>query len=176
MSMKRACTACSLTILAAASAFLPSAALASEQNETFKGVIACRDVEDDRARLACFDKAVKRMGDAEAAGEIRVVDRAQVRATRRQIFGLNLPRLPVFDSKNEEEIESIEAVAKSARRLPNGAWSIILEDGAVWQQTDSKPLARSPRAGSKIEIRRGAMGSYFLRVDSQPGIKVRRES
>jgi topoisomerase IA-like protein len=49
-----------------------------------------------------------------------------------------------------------------------------LEDGAVWTQTDSRPLAVTPKRGQKVLIKRGALGGYMLSFEGTTGIKVRR--
>jgi hypothetical protein len=32
----------------------------------------------------------------------------------------------------------------------------------------------TPKAGQKIEIKKGALSSYFLRINGQPGVKGKR--
>ena len=49
-----------------------------------------------------------------------------------------------------------------------------LQDGAVWVQIDNNTLALRPRPGQRVVINRGALGSFMMRVNSQPGIRVRR--
>ena len=56
-----------------------------------------------------------------------------------------------------------------------GRLIIRLEDGGSWHQVDDRHLAIEPRAGHKVVINRGAMGSYMMRVNNQPGIRVKRQ-
>ena len=50
-------------------------------------------------------------------------------------------------------------------------------DGAVWRsQIDEEFLSRRPHEGSKIVITRAMMGSFMLRVDGQPGVRVHRDA
>ena len=67
-------------------------------------------------------------------------------------------------------------VASVAGAFENGyeGWTIKLADGSTWQQTDGTPVALPPRRGDKVVVKRGAMGSYFVRLGSQPGFKAKR--
>ena len=56
----------------------------------------------------------------------------------------------------------------------DGKWSLELEDGAVWVQTESATLGRRPKDGSTVEIRKAAMGSYFINIDGQRAIRAKR--
>ena len=52
-----------------------------------QSVLDCRKIDDAAARLACYDKAVAGVEQAEASGDLVTVDRAQRRAARHQAFG-----------------------------------------------------------------------------------------
>ena len=47
----------------------------------------CRKIPAADARLACYDKAADAFDQAQAQGQVVVVDREQVRTVRRQAFG-----------------------------------------------------------------------------------------
>jgi hypothetical protein len=140
----------------------------------FQAVLDCRKVADPTQRLACYDAAAAKMGEAETRGDIVVIDRAQASAAHREAFGLHMPSLDfVTKALKPEEVDSIQGVVKAARADVNGKWAFVLEDGAHWQQISGN-LRRDPRAGSKVEIRKGSLGSYLMNVDGQPSIKVHR--
>ena len=163
----------------AAPAWLADAAPA-EPPAQFEAMLRCRAVTDDAARLACFDEAAAALDAAIASRDVVVVDRKQIRESKRTLFGLPIPDLPLFggggDGPEEEEITSITGTVRSASRDGDGRWLVRLEEGSVWRQIDSRPLALRPKAGMEVEIDRGALGSYRMSVAGQPGIKVRRES
>jgi hypothetical protein len=140
-----------------------------------QAVVDCRAVADASPRLACFDRAVGAMVDAEKAGDLVTIDREQRRAARRQAFGLALPTLG-FLSRGEkpEEVNSLSAKVTVAARNAEGKWVITLEGGAVWRQTDDNDLA-PPRPGSIAKIRKGVLGSFFMNVDRQQAIRVQRQ-
>lgn len=164
---------------AAAAGALPVLAHAAEpspQNAAaFQAVLDCRKVADGAARLACYDAAAATMGDAEKRGDIVVIDRAQASAAHREAFGLPIPSLDfVRKALKPEEVDRLEGVVKAARVDVNGKWTIALQDGATWRQI-SGDLMRPPKAGSKVSIRKGTLGSFLMNIDGQQAIKVHRD-
>jgi len=135
----------------------------------------CRSLGDAAQRLACYDGAAGRLEEAAAKRDVIVVDREEVRKTRRSLFGLNLPNFALFSGKADDEQErvtQVDGVAKSVREGQYGAWLITLDDGATWET--SQPGVRTPRSGSKIRIKAGALSSYLLSVDGAPSVKAHR--
>ncbi len=135
----------------------------------------CRKVADDSARLSCFDTAAAALEQAEAKGDIVVVDRAQAEQVRRQAFGLRLPSLSVFDRGDKpEQVDSIESTITAARVDATGRWSLTLEDGSTWTQVEVDPPAIKPKAGKPVRIRKAPMGGFLLNVDDQRAFRARR--
>jgi hypothetical protein len=170
-------------ILAAAALGLASAAAPAfaqapspGRAEVLSQLIACRSISDTAQRLACFDQNAASLDAAERSGDVVVVDRAQVRETRRQLFGFSLPDVPIFDrGENPERIESVTSSLASARRLPDGKMRFELEDGSVWTQVDFDRFNGATRAGSGVEIRRASLGSYMLSVGGTRSVRVSRD-
>jgi hypothetical protein len=145
--------------------------------ESFEALVRCRTVTDDAARLACFDAAAAALQAAQERREVVVVDRGQVREGRRRLFGLALPRIPIFgggDDEDEDQVRTVEGIVASASQDGLGHWVVALQDGAVWTQVDNNTLALRPRTGHRVVINRAALGSFMMRVNNQPGIRVRR--
>ena len=143
-----------------------------------QAVVDCRKLADPAERLACYDAATASLDAAEKAGDVVVVDRAQVREARRAAFGFNF-QMPAFMTPRDEkpeEMDRIAATVASARQDAHGKWVIKLTDGAIWRQVDTKKIFRDPQAGSTVEIRTAAMGSFFMKVDGQKQIRVHREN
>ena len=150
------------------------------QPELFQVLVRCRAIADAAARLQCFDDASAALAQAAERRDIVVVDRGQVRESRRRLFGLALPRLPIFgggddDRPDPEEITQLEGTITRASQDSYGHWVVRLQDQSLWVQTDDNVLALRPREGQPVLIRRGALGSYVMRVNGQPGIRVRRQ-
>lgn len=142
----------------------------------FQSVVNCQAIRDNVLRLACFDEKVAALDSAQRSKDVYIADKAEVQKTRRGLFGLSLPSLTLFGGSDDKDdgVEEIESVVKSAQRNPYGAWTVELEDGAKWQQIDTRQLARYPRAGSKMRIRRAVAGSFLANIDGQTAIRVRR--
>ncbi len=158
---------------------LATPALAAEpkveaRTAMFQNLVDCKTKTDSAARLACYDAAVATLDVAEKKGDIVVVDRDQARAARNQAFGFALPSLAMFErGEKPEELDRVSTTVVKASRQGDGMWLIELEGGAVWVQNDSEVLTRAPKAGSKAEVRKAAMG-YFMKLDGQRAIRARR--
>ena len=166
-------------LLAGAPAALPAQPGAPPSRpELFEALVRCRAIADASQRLQCFDTATANFEAAAARRDIVVVDRAQVREGRRRLFGLALPRIPIFgaddDEADEDRITTFEGVVASVGQNGDGQWTVSLREGGTWAQTDNRPLALAPRAGQPVVINRAAMGSFMMRVNNQPGVRVRR--
>jgi len=151
-----------------------------ERPELFEALVRCRAIVEDAARLQCFDTASAALQAAAERREVVVVDRQQVRESRRRLFGLALPRLPIFGGgddgrEDEDEVTSIESTVASASQDSLGHWMVRLADGSLWVQTDNHQLALRPRNGQPVVVNKAALGSYMMRVNNQPGVRVRRQ-
>ena len=151
---------------------------AAERPEVIERITACRAISGSAERLACFDQAVAALEAASAAREIAVVDREQVRRTRRSLFGLRLPDLGIFGDDTDEgddgaAIREINSTIRSSHTGADRRMAFVLEDGSVWVQTDGR--AQRPRPGQPIRIRRGPLGSYIANIADRVGFKVIRQ-
>ena len=171
------------SLLALAALALPAAAIAApkamqRRPEALEAVLRCRAIADEKARLACFDSAVATFEQATTSREVVVVDRKQVRDTKRSLFGLDLPGLNIFGGGPDDEgteVNSIESEVASAFQDGEGRWVVTLKEGGTWRQINDMILGRRPKPGSKVEVKKAAMGSYMMRIDGQPGVRARRE-
>ena len=171
----------SLPIAAAAAALAMPLAAADEKKESeyLEALRACQAQADPTARLACYDAAVGRVVAATDEGEVRIVDREDVERTRRRLFGFSLPDLGIFgggreDGDEDDELDMLESTITSARRSGDD-WIFTIEEGdAVWQiQNPPMRLARL-RPGDKVVLKKASLGSYFIRVNGQLGVKGTR--
>jgi hypothetical protein len=141
-----------------------------------RALAACRGMSDSVQRLACYDAAAGRLEAAERTGEVVVVDREQARAARRQAFGLSLPSLNILNrGVSDDELNRLSLVVDRASQAGDGKWIVRTQDGQVWRQIDTTKMPKEPRRGSKAEVRRAAVGSYFMNIDGQRALRVRRE-
>ncbi len=153
----------------------------SDSNENFgpaAGDLAlCANLVQDSVRSACFDAA------ANAVSEPPV---------RQQLHGEDSDRLiqsESADSSMEFGEEQLETVAHKKSKLKNmeisamvidlrrnafGAYSFYLDNGQIWQQTESARFV-PPDSAFPVEIKRGAISGYRLHINNQNKIlRVKR--
>jgi hypothetical protein len=137
----------------------------------------CRQIPDPQKRVACYDAASGALVQATNSGQVSVVDQQQLKKARRSLFGFNVPKLPWFsgDQSAAGESDSLESTIQSVSEV-KGRFRIVLPDNAVWETTEDKLNYFAPRAGQKITILRGPLGSYFLRINGQIGLRGKRVS
>ena len=141
-------------------------------------VTACRQISDSAARLACYDGAVAKLADATDRKDVVVLDREDVRKTKRSLFGFELPKLAFFGDKDgqdkaaHEEFTEITAKIQSARNSATGQWRLALDDGSVWETREAPN--NDPRSGDTIRIRKAALSSYFGNIAGQRAVRIHR--
>ncbi len=152
------------------------------RSQALDTIVACRTITVPADRLACFDRNVDALQVATEKRDIVVVNREDVRKARRSLFGFNIPEVPILGGSGgkpgavAEEDREISSTVRAAQQDRDGNWIITLDDGAVWHQTNGGPLAMRPKPGTNVTIRRAALGSYFMQIGKQPGVRARRES
>ena len=137
----------------------------------------CRQITDSTQRLSCYDTAANALVQAASTGAVAVVDQNEIRKARHSLFGFTLPKIPFFsgDETADEVQKQLDSTITSVSSLANGYYRIIIADNhAVWETQDSSISFDPPRAGQKITIVRGPLGSYFLRINGQVGVRGRR--
>lgn len=168
-----------LTRLSAAS-FLALFALpfcASAQSAGTGDVYACAEITEDLERLACYDSAVGRLKEAEEAGELTTVTRADVEAVERESFGFSLPSLPKIafpGSGDEEGIEQVEFEIDRIRSGQSGKLTVYLENGQVWQQIDTTETFLNRGDPGVATIKRASFGSFMMTLERGRAFRVRR--
>lgn len=143
--------------------------------KVFSDLLECRKLADPQVRLGCYDATTAILADAAEKREIVLADRAEVEKTRKGLFGFALPISPILGDDGEQaETKRLETTVVSARRSRDGGWIIVLAGVGAWEQVDSKALPLSPRSGQKAVVTKGLLGSYFVSVDGQSALKMRR--
>ena len=166
-----------LTLIAVIVATSPAVA-APRARDAAAAVVAeltgCKAIADNTARLACFDAATAKLAAATAAGDVKIIDREDIRETRRSLFGFELPHVAFFkgDDTAGDTPASIDTTIKAVGAAEYGKFTITMEDGAVWRTTE--PLPRDPRVGMAVHIKRGALGNYFMQVAAMRFVTAQR--
>lgn len=158
-------------------AFMGSSAFAqNDENvarpKVYQELVDCRQINDTAQRLACFDGASAKMEQAAAARDIVILDRAEVRKTKRSLFGFFLPRLPFFDDDEKDEFTRIESTFASVAPIGFGKYQFDIPDGGTWQTLE--PTRSVLREGRELTIKRGAVGGFLMQVGNGGYIPVKR--
>ncbi|RNJ62711.1 MAG: hypothetical protein EDM03_08620 [Porphyrobacter sp. IPPAS B-1204] len=158
--------------VAAQPAFQSSASL-------IDGLRGCRNVAGDRERAACYDGAASALIGAVDAGDVRLVDREQVRQTRRQLFGSSAPELDILKSDGksaEEATDLLETTIVSAVKTGLASWRFTTAEGAVWEINNPPRKIAPIMPGDKVVFKKASLGFFFIRINGQIGVKGRRVS
>jgi hypothetical protein len=137
----------------------------------------CRQITDATQRLACYDSAANALVSAANSGAVAVVDQNEIRKARHSLFGFTLPKIPFFsgDDTADEAQKQLDSTITSVQALSNGYYRVVIADNnATWETSDSSISFDPPKKGQKITIIRGPLGSYFLRINGQVGVRGRR--
>jgi hypothetical protein len=111
------------------------------------------------------------------SGDVRLIDREQVRKTKRQLFGITMPDIDILktdDNAEAEVSELFETTIASGRQTGPTTWRFTTAEGAVWE-INNPPRKLAPiNAGDKVAFKRASLGYYFIRINGQIGVKGRR--
>lgn len=146
-------------------------------------LLECAKIDDPTARLACYDNNMTRAGAAARAtvpGQTMrgvVGGAAPIETQGPQGFGYEDVRSqdPARFQARPGQLQEIHPrVASIAPREP-GIYLVTLDDGAQWLFAEGvSSQFRLPRRGDQIEIERGSLGSFLMRIDGQSPVPVRR--
>jgi hypothetical protein len=165
----------SAALLAAGAVSTPGASYAQDSR-----LAACLAIPEMAARVACYD-AIARDDAARGATprqqpNPRVQSRAPVAtpANPREEFGLNAAERESRRPTEQQQLERLTFRVASARPVSAGYWQFTMDDGSVWQLTEVRRAFRPAKPGSTVEVRRAALGSYFLLTGGQEAMRVKR--
>ena len=168
-------TMTALAALPAASAVGQERRAAEARPQLFEALVRCRTIADSAARLSCYDSAAANLQQAAERRDLVVVDRQQVRENRRRLFGLPVPDIGGLFGGDDDGVDHIESTVATAQQGGDGRWVVRLQDGSTWVQTDNLTIAGRPRPGHQVRVERAALGSFRMRVNGQPAVRVRRQ-
>ena len=155
---------------------LSSAAVQAQEPDYVAALKACRSIADESERLTCYDAKVAEMVTASEAGDMRIVDREDVRRTRRQLFGFTVPDLDILkgDETDKETSELLQTTITSARKTGRNSWRFTTAEGAVWEISNAPPRLAGISAGDPVEFKKASLGYFFIRINGQMGVKGKR--
>lgn len=153
-----------------------SASAQVDQTTATNILIECAKIDDATARLACYDNNIRNLDPTALRAAPRGATGNAPVAQGPQGFGLEDVRVRQqrFEPRPAAE-RQIAARVRSSREREPGIYLVTLEDGAQWVFSEGVSFSfRAPREGQVVEIERGALGSFLMRIDGQPAVAVRR--
>ena len=161
-------TRLSLFLLSAA---LPGgAAAASDLPKAATEFRNCQSITEGAARLACYDKTAAAFVALIDAKDLVVVERDTVRKERKRQFGFTRPSVEGVVTADVPEPTELSGLVTSIR-MNRQFLLFTIADGGTWVTTEE--TFQPPQIGSKVAIKKGALGSYMMRY-SGGAIRVRR--
>lgn len=137
-------------------------------------LLACRAIQDGAQRLACFDRETAAVDQAIAKRDLVMIDKARATQAKRSLFGFSIPDFGGLFGGGDDEVKEIASTVVDFSHNAFTGWTIKLADGSTWVQTDDAQLGLPPSKGQKVVVRRGSFGAFYLRLNGQPGYKVKR--
>jgi hypothetical protein len=133
----------------------------------FDSLIACSQLMADPERLACFDREVA------AIRNNRPPSPRPVAPTAEQEFGLTSKQM--LEARLGETPAPTEVHAHLVRVSRSAAdrQVFILDNAQTWQQIELDPYF-AVRIGQEVTISKGALGSFWLAIDSHRATRVKR--
>jgi hypothetical protein len=164
---------------------------ASTASANVEDMIACQNIHDDAARLACYDAAVDGVQAELAARDEAEREQLAEERDQRSFFGLPSFSWPGGSARNEttedefgqtaldqdrvrqgvdvesddEVINEITANVVEWGRNAYGKTFVVLENGHVWRLVENRHLALRRNRDNVVHIRRGRVGSFFIRAN-----------
>ena len=137
---------------------MPSVVFAQGAPTTFEG---CAAFPDDVERLACYDE----IATAVVPDTISRMREAKAKQVKEE-FGL-------FKPGPGQILDELAVTVVRVERTLHGKVRLIMDDGAVWVQTDSKGVYY-PKTFTGV-VKKAMMGSYIFSPDTKDkAIKVKR--
>ena len=153
----------------------------ADRNAVLNVLVECAKIDDPTARLACYDNNIRNAGGvvrSTVPGQVRVQGGGAPIASANegpQGFGRESVKTDDRFRAPPGQLQSIRLKVTAVAAREPGKYLITLEDGAQWVFAQSvNNDYRLPRAGSILEIERGAMGSFLMRFDGQGPVQVIR--
>ncbi len=164
--------------------------------EPLAGVLACREMTDAAARLACFDRETASLARASAApvaeskAEAPPTAAAPIaaaatpprrrhprRRSPEQKFGLSASAIVAKEqgaATHAAKETKLQARITALALAGNGRTLFTLDNSQIWRQLEADGTDMMARLGDAVTISRGLLGSYWLQLKAGRGCKVTR--
>lgn len=131
----------------------------------------------EAARLAAAEVEKEEFGLSPTQRETTLAEAPTAQDYERGAFGENDIKRRTGDA-DDDEVESVDGVAIEVGKNNRGKIFVILDNGQVWRQVSgdsSSPYYPKKVDGLPVTIKKGALGSYFVKIGkSKDAFKAER--
>lgn len=147
-------------------------------NNMSEALVSCSKVEQDSARLACFDKLsadIDKIAKIDKSSEQQIVKQVlKPKKISEEERIANFGALHI-KSKNDVNEEKIVLTISKLNKNRHGKLRFIFKNGQRWKQTDTNRLL--VKEGDSVALTKGALGAIYLKLnkpDTKRKIRVKR--
>jgi len=99
-----------------------------------------------------------------------------VRSTRRQLFGFSVPDVGILkgDENDSEATETLTTTITSVRYRPRRRAEFTTAEGARWEIFKVPTRLADIEPGDEVELKKASLGTFFIRINGQMGVKGKR--
>jgi len=147
-------------------------------------VTHCVPIEDDDARLACFDAATRGSqrtptdGPPSAAPAAPSSTGPAVPASTSAPVAATAAAADSTEFGLNEENNAPERITATVRSVAShtvpGRWVVTLDNDQVWEQRETTAANRRPKPGDSVTIERSSFGSYLMIMKGRGSSRVKR--
>jgi hypothetical protein len=164
-----------------------AAAAQGDPSAAADAAIACLDIEDAGARLACLEGAAQELkatrvrretAEESAAAEVASAPVIADGATEEELFGAEALAATKEAVREKDRTTRLNSKVVEFRVNRLGDITAVLENGQVWRQLSSdSTVIRLPTKDKvfTVAIKRGPLGNYTMKINEMKRtIRVRR--
>ena len=150
---------------------------AAQSSAPLADLYACQVISDSRAQLSCFISETAKLQAAETSGDVIAVEKetfAEIKNAEVEAEVASQKAEIKQAAKAEARAEKVEppkvrvlAVKEAKKFGPNRWVRFTLENGEIWQQTESKYVRVGKGNPDMLTIKRAAFGSFLAKVNDK---------
>ena len=143
----------------------------------------CQLIQKDKPRLECYDQAMSKLNSAIQSKDLFVIEKSEIEEAREENFGKSssesAPIRAIIDkeasnSKDESHPDLVSVIVKTEKTTRNRT-RFYLENGQIWEQTNSGNVYVSKKKTNTAHIRKASITGYKLKINNKGTlIRVKR--